>query len=103
MSLMLYQQKLFTVSEVLEKVLPTDLDEAEFMQHSWMMSSDDRKSALYSFCQDIISEYVDLSMSSSSCENNDKVQEYAKEIMTLGILYLNYKGAIREGDTEKEF
>ena len=31
-------------------------------------------------------------------KSDDKVQEYAKEVMILGMFYLNYKDAIKEGD-----
>lgn len=90
---------------IMKKLGMIDLDDAPsigyFTQDSWMMSKDDRKSQLYSFCQDVIAEYTDVSLSPTNTESDDNVQEYAKEIMTLGILYLNYKDAIKEGDGER--
>lgn len=71
----------------------------DFTSDSWMMSDDDRKSALYHFCQEIIAEYVHQPLNPVLADDiDDKVQEYAKELMSLGILYLNYKDAIKEGD-----
>ena len=33
--------------------------------------------------------------------SRDGVVNYAKELMSLGIFYLNYKDAVREGDGER--
>ena len=71
----------------------------DFTQVSWMMSDDDRRSAIYSFSQDIIKEYVHLPMINTDHSYiDDKVLDYAKEVMSLGMFYLNYKDAVREGD-----
>ena len=62
------------------------------------------KSALYSFRQRIVDEYVHSSLSPiSTSQVDDKVQEYAKEVMSLGMVYLNYKDAVKEGDGGRIF
>ena len=69
-----------------------------------MMPDEDRKTALHSFCREVVSEHVSYSITgdsqSQSCTSTctDQVQMYAKELMTLGMFYLNYRDAIREGD-----
>ena len=93
---------------VMKKLGMSQLDDTptsdDFTQSSWMMSADDRKSALYSFCQRIIDEYVHLPLSPiSTSQVDDKVQEYAKEVMSLGMFYLNYKDAVKEGDGGRIF
>lgn len=73
----------------------------EFDANTWMMSDADRKIAVYSFCQQIIRNHVNISMCGEISCSNDGVLNYAKEIMSLGIFYLNCKDAIREGDGDR--
>ena len=67
----------------------------ELTRESWILSSDDCKSTLYSFCQDIVGEYIDVCLTAMTCESDAKLQEYAKEVTSLGMFYLNYKDAIK--------
>ena len=70
-----------------------------FTADSWMMSDDDRHTALYQFCQKIVADNVHLPLNPVKSDNiNDKVREHAMEVMSLGIIYLNYKDAIQYGD-----
>ena len=63
-----------------------------FTAHSWMMSDDDYRTALYQYCQGVIADNVHLPLNSIKSDNiNDKVQEYATEVMSLGMFYFNYK------------
>ena len=73
----------------------------EFDENTWMLSDDDRKSALYSFCQTIIDENVKFSMIDDISCSGDGVTNYAIEVMSLGIFYLNYKDAVREDDGDR--
>ena len=73
----------------------------EFDENTWMLSDDDRKSALYSFCQKVIDENVNFSMIDDISCSGDGVANYAIEVMSLGIFYLNYKDAVREGDGDR--
>lgn len=88
---------------VMKKLGMSDLDDAptvgNFTANSWMMSDDDRRTALYQFCQEIIAENVHLPLNPVESDNiSDKVQEYVMEVMSLGIFYLNYKDTIKHGD-----
>lgn len=81
----------------------SDLDDAPEAGHfnidSWMLPKDERRKLLYSFCKKVILKHTELSLpTKKGPTNTDRVQEYAHELMTLGMLYLNYKDAIREGD-----
>ena len=69
--------------------------------NTWMLPDGDRKSALYSFCQEVIDEHVNFSFCSEVNCSTDGVLNYTNEVMSLGIFYLNYKDAVREGDGER--
>lgn len=75
---------------------------SKFDESSWMMTKLDRKALLYSFCREVILAHVNITISEEGrfveAKNVDNIQAYAEEVMTLGIFYLNYKDAIREGD-----
>lgn len=72
----------------------------DFNANSWMATNSDRKSTFYTFCQELIEEHVNFSLTCKSNDSSDGVLCYAKEVMSLGIFYLNYKDTIREGDGE---
>lgn len=63
-------------------------------------------SVIESLAQVIVSTYVDLtnfqqtkgSKSKSGNKGMDHIQEYAKEVVTLGFLYLGFQDAFRKGD-----
>lgn len=40
---------------------------------------------------------------STPATNKDHVFEYACEVMSLGLLFLNYRDAIKEGDGQKGY
>lgn len=86
----------------MKKLNMTSLDDipttSEFNANTWMKSNEDRRTTLYSFCQEIVDEHVNISMCGDITCCSDGVLNYANEIMSLGIFYLNYKDAIREGD-----
>lgn len=73
----------------------------EFNANSWMATNADRRSSLYSFCQELIADHVSFSLSIKSSSTDDGVLNYAKELMSLGIFYINFKDAIREGSGER--
>ena len=66
-----------------------------------MKSNADRRSAVYSFCQQVISDHVNMSMCGDISSSNDCVLNYANEVMSLGMLYPNYKNATRFGDGDR--
>ena len=59
----------------------------------------DRRSLLYSFCQELINAHISFSLSVES-SSTDGVLNYANEVMSLGIFYMNFKDAIR-GDGKR--
>ena len=66
----------------------------------------DKSKLILDTAQLIISEVIDLSMdfqtnASSTNERRDHVMEYAKEVVSLGLLFLNYRDAIQEGDGDR--
>ena len=73
----------------------------EFDTNTWMKSNADRtrRSAVYSFCQQVISDHVDMStcMCGDISSSNDGVLNYANEVMSLGMLYFNYPARMRKG------
>ena len=47
--------------------------------------------------KEVVNKYVDLSR--HSFENEvDSVQEYARDVLSLGLLFLDFCDAIKEGD-----
>ena len=68
-------------------------------------TKDEKKKCITKFSEKIASEYVDLSAFNADrkVDQQDHVHEYAKEIMSLGLFYMEYQGAIREGDRDRVF
>lgn len=65
-----------------------------------MDKKDDRRRKLYSLSSQISTQFADLSI--SNVESNDgnavdHIYEYAKEVMTLSLFYMEYQDSIREG------
>ncbi len=70
----------------------------------WMEDDSVRKSTLYAIAGQIIDKHVDLDMEFSDKRRNKDtgtVYDYSCELLTLGLLYLNFKDAVREGDGER--
>ena len=72
----------------------------------------ERKELLEHIVKVILNSYVDIQSSVSNVddkeavecaneESDDKVQHYAKEVLTLGLIYTEFSDAIREGDRER--
>ena len=67
-------------------------------------STAERQCILHAVASAIIDQTVDLSMTfSDDCETstdgeNDHILEYANEIISLGLLFMNYRDSIKEGD-----
>ena len=69
----------------------------------WMKDDSERKSILNEVASLVVERYVDLSTIFSSPSANlpstsDKVNAYACETLSLGLLFLEFKDSIREGD-----
>lgn len=50
---------------------------------------------------EIIEQFVDINYPSSTSKDDDHVCAYAKEVLSLGLLFVEFKDAIREGDGEQ--
>ncbi len=68
-------------------------------QTVWMLDKQERKLILQSLSDVVVSEYVDLSAFAQTKRTaSDGVHGYAKELISLGLFYMEYSDAIREGD-----
>ena len=80
------------------KLFPVDKD----------LSREERLAVLNSAVREIISEFVDISFPGKRKSKSKKVPtscdhvlEYAKETLTMGLMLLEFKDAVREGDGER--
>ena len=65
----------------------------------WMHDKRDRADILKSVAGVMVNKYIDPSMfQEEEKQPIDRVQGYAKELLTLGLFYLEYSDAIQEGD-----
>ena len=73
-----------------QQILPPDV---------WLHDKCERRDILMSVAGVIVNEYVDLTMLNNEEKlPNDRIHGYARELLTLGLFYLEYSDAIREGD-----
>ena len=73
-----------------QQILPPDV---------WLHDKCERRDILTSVAGVIVNEYVDLSMFHHKEKlPSDRIHGYAKELLTLGLFYLECSDAIREGD-----
>ena len=73
----------------------------ELPEDFWLYSDDEKSKVLDAVAENIITELVDLSLSfdgGKSKTSSDHVFEYAREVLSLGLLYMNYRDSIKEGD-----
>lgn len=68
---------------------------------TWMQSDSERKVILEAVCADIIDLFTTIEFNKDYTCPEDKVYAYAKQVMSLGCLYLEYSDAIREGDGKR--
>ena len=75
-------------------------------EEAWMKDDTERKSILMDVASDIVDKYVDLSTtfadSRSSRTSPDRVFAYSCEVLTLGLLFLEFKDSIRHGDGDRD-
>ena len=89
--------------EVLRMNSITDTpDEALIPADTWMQTKEDRKSILHATCKSIVDQFATFPVpgdSHSKVNNNpDTVNGYACEVLNLGLFYLEYADAVKEGD-----
>ena len=77
-----------------EEILPPTL---------WILESEERYKILLSVCSAIVDDFTDIrtfevAQEESKAKEHDRVLAYAKEVMTLGLLYTELVDAVHEGD-----
>lgn len=70
---------------------------------AWLQDDDVRKDTLYAVSLKIVDMFIDLEAnftiaSPPQAHDDDKILEYSKLVMSIGMLYFEYCDAIREGD-----
>ena len=82
----------------------TDPLSSELFQTNQELSQKERLTMLDSAVRTIISDFVDISFPKKRkkvAKNQDHILEYAKETLTMGLMFLEFKDAVREGDGER--
>ena len=69
-------------------------NELNFGTLAWMKSDSDRRSELYTFCQAFVDKHVDFSYSTVGERSKNDITNYADDVISLGLFYFNYKGAV---------
>ena len=61
--------------------------------------------SILSVARTVVNEHVTVSFTATTSEvsSTDGVQEYAREVLSLGLMFLEFKDGIREGDGERVF
>lgn len=78
-----------------EEILPHD---------TWMLTENQRKPVLKSICHRVVKEFTNFHIplptesSTTSVKYTDQLFGYAKELLSLGLFYMEYNDAVREGD-----
>ena len=70
-----------------------------------LQSTEERKSILKLYCHAIVDGFTNLHLNSTSNSHtalsyDDKVLGYAIELLTLGLLYVEFTDAVKEGDRQ---
>ena len=82
------------------KAVPVDdnLDE-----NTWMLPAKDRKDILSLVCRKVIDTYTNFKfdLRSPPEDSDDHIFAYAVEVLSLGLFYLSFKDAIKEGNGEQ--
>ena len=63
----------------------------------------ERRVALYRAVQEVIARHVSIGFNASTGNVVDGVMEYARKVLSMGMLFLEFRDAIREGDGERVF
>ena len=65
----------------------------------WMLTNPERKDILNKVSKKVVNNFIDFSFRGpTSATENDDVHKYAKHLLGLGLFYLEFLDAIREGD-----
>ena len=69
---------------------------------AWMLDDSERKDMLVKIASAVV-DNVDLAYNFSKHTQKDKVNAYAHEVLSLGLLYLEFHYAMKEGDGDRVF
>ena len=64
----------------------------------WTQSHDERKSLLMNMNKRVVEKYISCSFNSPHRRSSDSVNEYTRNFLSIGSIYLLFKDAIKEGD-----
>jgi len=71
-------------------------------ENVWMLPMEERKTLLLTIATSIVDQYVDMSFHvDEDYTYIDKVNLYARRLLSLGCFYMEYSDAIREGDGDR--
>lgn len=68
---------------------------------TWMQTGIERKAILEAVCTDLVDRFTTVEFNKSYKNPTDNVYAYAKQVLSLGCIYLEYSDAIREGDGDR--
>ena len=97
--------KLLGMSSVASEPSPSMLS-----PETWMLNAADRSSKVMDIASQVIDKHVDFSMEfrpadapdrSVNKDDTDCVHSYACEVMNLGLLYMEFCDAVKEGDGDR--
>ena len=74
-------------------------------QDTWMLSEQERKRVLKTICNSVVTKFTNFHLpvtpSDSQLNYSDQILGYAKELMSLGLFYMEYTDAVHEGDGDR--
>ena len=76
-------------------------NESVLSPDAWLQDDNARKDILYSISSKIVSTFTDIEAKfvvTSMPQDDDRVLQYSRLVMSIGLLYLEYCDAIKEGD-----
>ena len=67
----------------------------------WMLPASERRDVLKKLCKQVVESFVEFSFNVNHSSSDDRVFEYAQQILSLGCFYLELCDAVKEGDGER--
>ena len=68
-----------------------------------MLSNSERKQVLCRIAENIVDSFVHFGYHRNTQRSEDGVYEYGRQLLSVGLFYLEYSDAVREGDGERVF
>ena len=69
-------------------------------ENVWLCSKEERKQMINDLSEELVDSYVDFSFCNPNKASNDQVKQHTIQLLSLGLFYLNFHDAIKEGDGE---